>query len=145
MQFVNCRIICRPAKSLGSPSSTPTMTASPIHRLDLHLFLVLITHFLGITFNGRLKPLPKQILSVVQLICAIAHYFGSHCLDNAQFEENIPTHVTKFSKGDCPSEACSGPCFDCGQQEGDCSGVRFLSSFPVKSHFSLCPGSPSAA
>ena len=42
-------------------------------------------------------------------------------------------HVTKFSKGDCPSEACSGPCFNCGQEEGDCSGVRFLSSFPVKS------------
>jgi len=36
-------------------------------------------------------------------------------------------------QGDCPSEACSGPCFNCGQEEGDCSGVRFLSSFPVKS------------
>ena len=37
--------------------------------------------------------------------------------------ENCLFDMSLF-KGNCPSEACSEPCFDCRQEESECNGVR---------------------
>ena len=44
---------------------------------------------------------------------------------------------TNSYQGNCPSDGCSDPCFDCKQEESECSGVRWsIFHFP---HFSsLC-------